>query len=326
MSCYSSAMIVAHPPHPSGEAVAHPAAVWLDLLNPTDSESEIVVELAGLQLPSRDELREIELSSRLAFENDVLRLTAPMISKADTDHPELSYVGLILTPQRLITVRHQPLRVFDAAAAELAGAKCPPTSAGVVVALLRTFVARQADLLEAARARLDSISHRVFRQRSDAPRHVRRSNAVMREKLRALGALGERTSMIRESLLAVDRMIPFALASAKDWFPAELTEDLRVVREDITSLGQFEEHLLGKIQFLLDAVLGFINIEQNDIFKVLTIASVVGIFPTLVAGWYGMNFHNMPEYGWAFGYQFGIGMLLVSTILPLLWFKWRGWL
>ena len=106
----------------------------------------------------------------------------------------------------------------------------------------------------------------------------------------------------------------------------DLVKQLQAVRDDIGSLSLFEEHLLGKVQFLLDAVLGFISIEQNDIFKVLTIASVVGIFPTLVAGWYGMNFHNMPEYGWAYGYQFGIGVILFSTILPLAWFKWRGWL
>ncbi len=148
----------------------------------------------------------------------------------------------------------------------------------------------------------------------------------MREKLQALGRLGERTSIIRESLLGVDRAVSFAMESVKRWFTADLLGRLKCVRDDIASLSQFEEHLLGKVQFLLDAVLGFISIEQNDIFKVLTIASVVGIFPTLMAGWYGMNFHNMPELGWAYGYQFGIGVIVVSTILPLLWFKWRGWM
>jgi magnesium transporter len=319
-------MISAHPPHPAGDAAPHPAAVWLDLMNPGEDETRLIEELTELRLPTRAELREIELSSRLVFEGGKLRLTTPMISKADTEHPELAYVGLVLTPTRLITVHYAALKIFEMTADEIARAPETPSSADVFVALMQSFVARQADLLEAARARLDTISHRVFREHSSAPKHVRRSNAVMRDKLRALGALGERTSMIRESLLAVDRMIPFTLASAKDWFSPELTAKLGVVREDINSLSLFEEHLLGKIQFLLDAVLGFISIEQNDIFKVLTIASVVGIFPTLVAGWYGMNFHNMPELGWAYGYQFGIGAIIASTILPLLWFKWRGWL
>jgi magnesium transporter len=319
-------MISAYPPHPAGEAAVHPAAVWLDLMNPGEGEVRLAEELTGIRLPTRAELREIELSSRLVFESDTLRLTAPMIAKAETDHPDLAYVGLILTPERLITVHYAALKIFEMTADEVAAAPKTPCSADIFLALMQSFVARQADLLEAARARLDTISHRVFREHSNAPRHVRRSNVIMREKLRALGGLGERTSMIRESLLAVDRMIPFALTSAKDWFSPELAAKLAVVREDITSLSQFEEHLLGKIQFLLDAVLGFISIEQNDIFKVLTIASVVGIFPTLVAGWYGMNFQHMPELSWAYGYPFGIGAIVVSTILPLLWFRWRGWL
>jgi magnesium transporter len=191
---------------------------------------------------------------------------------------------------------------------------------------METFVDRQADLLEEARARLDSISHRVFRKAANDPLRARRSNAAMRERLQTLGRIGERISMIRESLLAVERLIPFTLDGAKDWFSREHAERLKAAREDIGSISLFEEHLLGKVQFLLDAILGFISIEQNDIFKVLTIASVVGIFPTLMAGWYGMNFHNMPELGWRYGYQFGIAVILASTIVPLLWFKWRGWL
>jgi magnesium transporter len=183
-----------------------------------------------------------------------------------------------------------------------------------------------ADLLEEARARLDQISHQVFRKSATSPRRVMQTTAAMREKLQFLGRMGERISLIRESLLGVERLIGFSLEQAKAWFSDDLASRLKAARADIEELDQFEEHLLGKVQFLLDAVLGFIGIEQNDIFKVLTIASVVGIFPTLVAGWYGMNFQNMPEYHWAWGYQFGIGVIVLSTILPLVWFKWRGWL
>jgi magnesium transporter len=166
----------------------------------------------------------------------------------------------------------------------------------------------------------------VFRNATKDPRRAMRNTMLMREKLQLLGRIGERISIIRESLLGVDRMVDFAADNAKDWFGPELHDRLRQACQDINALNEFEEHLLGKVQFLLDAVLGFISIEQNDIFKVLTVASVVGIFPTLVAGWYGMNFANMPELHWAYGYQFGIGVIVLSTIAPLLWFKWRGWL
>ena len=319
-------MITAYPPHPHGEPSPHPAAVWLDLMQPTEGEIRSVEDLTGLGLPSPEELRDIEQSARLSFERGVLRLTAPVIAQADTDHPALSHVGFMMSDKLLISIRYEPLRMFDTLAGAYASAQPPSSSAEAFTDLMEAFVGRQADLLQEARAKLDAISQRVFRPASADPKQVKRSNAALRERLQTLGRIGERISMIRETLLAVDRLIPFVREQARAWFPHDLDARLKAVDDDVDALSLFEEHLLGKVQFLLDAVLGFINIEQNDIFKVLTIASVVGIFPTLVAGWYGMNFHNMPEYGWAYGYQFGIGVILVSTIVPLLWFKWRGWL
>lgn len=332
-------MIIAQPPAAKGKARAPTAAtptagalataVWIDLLDPSEEELRQVEKLAKVRLPTRHELTEIERSSRVAFEDGALRLTAPMIAHEEADPCSLTHVGFVMTKTRLITLRYERLDMFEATQKALSatgpgGGKL--TAPQVFVALMQAFVTRQADLLENARARLDAISHHVFRaQGGGVPRQIRNNDSVMREKLRTLGRLGEETSLIRESLMTVDRIVSFAMEAAGGWFSAGQTQDLKTAHDDIGSLALFEEHLLGKIQFLLDAVLGLISIDQNDIFKVLTIASVVGIFPTLVAGWYGMNFHNMPEYGWAYGYQFGIGVIVVSTILPLIWFKWRGW-
>ncbi len=318
-------MLNVQPPHPAGDAAPHPAAVWIDLLNPDEGEVRLVEELLGFKLPTREQLSGIEQSSRLSFDDDVLRMASPVVADADTDHPRLSQIGIILTPTLMISIRYDVLFMFESVARRT-GADAPATSAAAFAAVMQAFVARQADLLEEARARLDEVSHRVFRNATKDPRRAMRNTMLMRDKLQLLGRIGERISIIRESLLGVDRMVDFAADNAKDWFPGDLSDRLRQVCQDIGALNQFEEHLLGKVQFLLDAVLGFIGIEQNDIFKVLTIASVVGIFPTLVAGWYGMNFANMPEYHWAYGYQFGIGVIVLSTIAPLLWFKWRGWL
>jgi len=90
-------------------------------------------------------------------------------------------------------------------------------------------------------------------------------------------------------------------------------------------LVDFEAHLSSKSQFLLDAILGFINTEQNDIFRVLTIVSVIGIPPTLIASMYGMNFHDMPELRWRWGYPYGLTLIALSALAPILWFKRRGW-
>ena len=318
-------MLHVHPPHPAGEASPHPQAVWLDLVAPDEGEISLVENLLGFRLPSRDQLSGIEQSSRLSFDDGVLRMAAPVVAESDTDHPRISPIGIILTPQLMISIRYDTLYMFDSVG-RITGPEAPTTSAAAFAAVMQAFVARQADLLEEARARLDEVSHRVFRTPGSGSRGAMRHTMAIRDKLQLLGRMGERISIIRESLLGVDRMVDFAADNAKPWFVGDLAERLHQVCQDIEALNQFEEHLLGKVQFLLDAVLGFIGIEQNDIFKVLTIASVVGIFPTLVAGWYGMNFANMPEYHWAWGYQYGIGVIVLSTIAPLLWFKWRGWL
>jgi magnesium transporter len=105
----------------------------------------------------------------------------------------------------------------------------------------------------------------------------------------------------------------------------EFANRLEAVGKDVASLNAFQAHLSNKVQFLLDAVLGFITVAQNDLFKILTIVSVVGIPPTVVAGIYGMNFKFMPELSWTWGYPFGLAMIALSTIVPLIWFKWRGW-
>jgi magnesium transporter len=320
-------VITYHPVQAEPGAPPPDGTVWIDLLEASEAEVEMIEAYVGHHLPTRDQLAEIQQSSRQLFKNGVLRLSAPMLAVGDDKTgPHLTQVGLVLTPRLLITVRDQHLQIFEAVAESSCAPHAPTNSPLVFTALLEAFVDRQADLLEEARAHLDEVSHAVFRVSATNPRRVAQTTMIMRRKLQTLGRVGERISLIRESLLTVDRAVPFTLEATKDWFAPDLVHRLGDVRADVESLNQFEEHLLGKVQFLLDAVLGFIGIEQNDIFKVLTVASVVGIFPTLVAGWYGMNFHNMPEYDWAFGYQWGIGAIVLSTIIPLAWFKWRGWM
>jgi magnesium transporter len=319
-------MLVFHPTGGTNAEAPGDGAVWADLLSPTDAEIQLIEDHTGLRLPKLEDLREIERSSQLAADGGVLRLALPVMAEADTDHPSLTYVGMILTPRLLVTLRFQALKFIHAVPDRACPAGRPSSSVEVFTAMLEAFVARQADLLERAREHLDGVSRTAFREPAQNARRQARSNEALRSRLRTLGRIGDRVSMIRDSLLAAGRIAPFAQEAARAWIAPEFAARLSVVREDIESLNQFEEHLSGKVQFLLDAILGFISIEQNDVFKVLTIASVVGIPPTLVASMYGMNFHNMPEYNWAFGYQYGLALILVVTLLPLAWFKWRGWL
>ena len=138
--------------------------------------------------------------------------------------------------------------------------------------------------------------------------------------------LAAHTGRQRESQLGAARRLPFIEANTADWLPTELRTGLTTLHDDIVSLGDFDTHLSDKLQFLLDATLGFINIAQNDVIKVLTIASVVGIPPVLIAGVYGMNFKNMPEYDWTYGYQFGWAVIILTALIPLAIFRWRKWI
>ena len=152
-----------------------------------------------------------------------------------------------------------------------------------------------------------------------------REAADLRLILRRIGASGDLASKIRDGLLGLARMVPYVESLGAAWLPEAVKPRLETVRHDLISLSDYDVHLVNKVQLLLDATLGLINIEQNNIIKVLTIVSVVGVPPTLVASMYGMNFHNMPELSWAWGYPYGLALIALSAIAPLLWFRVRGW-
>jgi magnesium transporter len=315
-------MLTVYPAPGAPGTVSKP--VWIDLLLPTPEERDRMAGEYGLQVPSREALQEIESSSRLRAEGQVLTLSMPLTVPEERADPLPAPLGFILSPSLLLTVRFTEIHGFPNVRARLDKADAPADSTAVFAALIESMVDYRADLLEFISAEVSGVSKRVF------ARHIRRPrravlDGAMREMLAVVGAAGERLSQIRESLLGLQRIVGFSCEMAHDWMRPEIRARLLTARGDLASLSDYETHLWGKIQFLLDAILGFINTDQNDIFKVLTIVSVVGVPPTLIASMYGMNFHNMPELSWRYGYQFGLALILASTILPILWFKWRGW-
>src|SRR5499433_3077987 len=308
-----------------GVHAAHKVS-WLDLLDPTPEERSIVESDCGLKLPSRHDLSEVESSSRIAEENGVLFLSMPIVSHARALEDAPSPIGFVLSKNVLVTIRYTQLRSFDAAAAKLSKNDTRASSVDAFATLVEEMVDRSADVLEGIAAELDAVSRSVFLKTRTRRRHLTRSNDALHRTLIEVGNAGERLSQIRGSLLGLQRIVPFVSEPERDWIPHTMRSRLKTAQTDLLSLTDYETHLSNKVQFLLDAVLGFINTKQNDIFTVLTIVSVVGIPPTLVASIYGMNFKNMPELDWAWGYQFGLTLIVLSTVLPILWFKWRGWL
>ncbi len=316
------------PPANAGTTVLAPEIVWIDLLNPEAGETGRIEKITGLVVPSLDELSEIESSSRLRARDGALYLSVPLIYSAEPDQPLSTPVGFVLTRDRLITVRFAELSSFASSAERTVPAESPrATSAGIFIALLEAVVDSLADALERSASELDGLSHRLFRAGPAGSRSRGRSivEADLRIILRRVGHNGDLASKIRDSLLGIARIVPFVLTAAADWLPPEVKPRLETLRQDVASLNDYDAHLLNKVQLLLDATLGLINIDQNNIIKVLTIVSVVGVPPTLVASIYGMNFKNMPELDWAWGYPYGLAVIVFSALLPLLWFKWRRW-
>ncbi|HSM95557.1 MAG TPA: magnesium transporter CorA family protein [Rhizomicrobium sp.] len=299
-------------------------AIWIDLFNPTQEEIGKVGSALHIDIPARAELEEIESSSRLQFEDDTLQVSTPVSAHGDEDVP--TPVGFVLTGKFLVTIRYTEMHAFEATAHLCNKKSHDLTSGEVFISLVEGMVDYGADMLEQIGTHLNDMSREAFRRYGKQPRRsIKRQTRLLREALLDIGSTGDRLSQIRESLLGLQRIAPFAREKTQGWMKPELQTRLKTIERDLGSLADFEVHLSNKVQFLLDAILGFINTEQNDIFKVLTIASVVGIPPTFIASMYGMNFHDMPEYTWHFGYEWGLFLIVLSTVLPIAWFKWRGW-
>jgi len=302
-------------------------AAWADLVDPTDAEVAKACSDYRIAVPARRQLEEIESSSRLRAEGDTLFLSMPVTPRpADGAEPVTAPVGFVITPNVLVTIRYADLRAFQNVREQIAKKGTPCPSSEIFLTLLEAMVDTSADKLEEIKTELDTVSRRVFKRYSRMrERNSARSNKALKEILVLVGDAGDRVSQLRETLLGLQRIIPFVADKAQKWLGDDAQARLKTAATDLQSLADFEVHLSNKVQFLLDAVLGFLNTEQNDIFKVLTIVSVVGIPPTLIASMYGMNFQNMPEYHWHYGYAYGLTLIVLSTVLPMAWFKWRGW-
>lgn len=311
---------------PGAHATAEPDAVWIDLFEPTDQERSFVERFTQLRVPALADIAEIESSSRLMTEGPTLYLSMPLTYyDKQREVSAVSPVGFVLSKSHLITVRYASMPVFDDFAERFAG-NAQTTSGGAFIGLLEAIIDRLADVLEHTGADLADISHRIFAVDSDSERNSNKIDARLRGTLRTIGRIGDRLANIRDSLVGTQRIVGYVHDMSAEWMDKTLVHRCSTLRADILSLMDYDAQLGNKVQFLLDATLGFINIEQNNGIKILTVVSVVGVPPTLVASIYGMNFKWIPELEWHYGYFYGLTVILLSAILPLLWFKKRGWI
>lgn len=299
-------------------------SLWLDLINPDLAEEALVEKLLGIPLPTREDLKDIEPSSRLYVEEGGVYMTGSLVWKAESDLPEITDVAFILAGHRLVTIRYAEPRAFALFSAALLRMPGKYRSGAELLArLLETIVDRTAEVLEAGVARIDELSATVFVDRKAAKRRPPR---FLEDKLLDIAAHHRLVSKARDSLVSLSRMVAFLRSLPKVREDREADELCGIVAHDIQSLSEHAAFVSNNITFLLDASLGLINVEQNAIIKIFSIASVVFLPPTLVASIYGMNFHFMPELEWTFGYGFALVAMLLSAVIPFLLFRWKGWL
>lgn len=300
-----------------------PNAIWIDMKSPSPGEDKAVEKLVGIEIPTREDMQEIEISSRLYVENGARYMTATLMCAADSQAPRTTPVTFILTDHRLVTVRYDEPRPFALIAAKLARS-CSPNMTGdeLLLELLDAVIDRCADILERAGADVDSVSSQIFEPSAERG-HARTYSQI----LLTIGKKGDLTSKVRESLVSIGRLISFVTVETDNvrW-SKEQKAQFKTLQRDVSSLTDHASYLSNKITFVLDAMLGVVNLEQNNIIKLFSVMAVVLMPPTLIASAYGMNFKMMPELEWAFGYPMALGMMLVAAVLPYMFFKWKRWL
>jgi len=309
-------------PVPLGDEASLPDEVlWIDLFEPTVAEEKAVESMLSVSVPTREEMQEIEISSRLYQEHGASYMTATVLSRTETETPQSRPVTFILAGHRLVTLRYTDPMPFRAYAAQVQrpGAPCA-SGEDILAGLLDAIVDRIADILERTQHEMDELSAHIFGEQQ------RLREVDLEEVLRKIGLAQGLTTRARESLVSIGRL-PSFLARPADGKPEHPpTRAFDTVARDVTSLSDHATFLSNKISFMLDATLGMINIKQTGIIKIFSVAAVVFLPPTLIASIYGMNFAHMPELSWPWGYPVAVGLMVVSAIVPYLYFKLRGWL
>jgi magnesium transporter len=299
-------------------------AVWVDMFQPTPAEDRMVERALGVSIPTREEMQEIEVTSRLYTENGARYMTATLMCQSDSDNPRTTAVTFILAGHRIVTVRYDEPKPFSIVNNRLARV-CPPNPTGesIMLDILDAVIDRAADILEKVAADVDGLSHQIFDHAQGGFLRQESHNNIFL----GIGRRGDLTSKVRESLVSIGRLLLFMQAEVEgEKWPKDQRAHVKGMQRDVGSLSDHATYLTNKIQFLLDAVLGVVSLQQNNIIKIFSVAAVVFMPPTLVASIYGMNFRHMPELDLEYGYPIAIGLMILAAVLPYLFFKWRRWL
>lgn len=300
--------------------------VWIDLANPVASEESLVENALALNIPTRDDMQEIEPSSRLYAEKGALYLTAQIIATHDPHEAEIGPVTFMLTADRLITIHYHKPGSFAFFAGWATSHDMGCTSGQTTLtALLETIVDRIADVIEGEARKLDALTKSIF----EAHRPSGKSSTLS-VILQRIGRAEDLNGKIIESLSTIQRIVTYLGAPLTTEAGTLLTGlnkgQIKSLGRDVRSLSETAASQSHKILFQLDATLGVINIRQSDVIKIFSVVAFVFLPPTLIASVYGMNFKYMPELEWHWGYPMAVGLMVLSAVIPYLIFRAKKWL
>lgn len=299
-------------------------AIWIDLLEPTPTEERLVETSLRIDVPTREEMKEIETSNRLYEDNGALYMTATVAAQLDTDRPVSTAITFILSGNRLVTNRYISTKPFQHFATY---AQTHPAAgqdaAAILAGLIEALTERIADILERVGGDLDSVSGNIFaRHGTTTP-----TSRDLRSMIERIGFNGELNSKARESLVSLGRLLVFAQQSGNIEMRGEQRDRFRSISRDVASLSDHTSFLGTKVSFLLEATLGLISVEQNNIIKIFSVAAVLFLPPTLIASIYGMNFDLLPDLpGRYSNFLFSIALMIGSMGITFALFKRKGWL
>jgi magnesium transporter len=289
-------------------------AIWIDLVNPTQEERQAVEKFSGISLPKIQETEELEATSHYEVYTNGFQVNCSFLKKIESTFKNIN-VAFLFNKNCLISLcscKIPAINLLKKQWQENAISNNDPRS--IILALHEIKIDRLADLAEGSYLSLEKISHQIFG----------RNNTELEQTIDDLSKQDDLNGKIRLCLMDGQRDLNFMLRRG------QLTEDnSRVsneISEDIKTLLTHNTFLSERIDFLLNAALGFINIEQNKIIKIFSIAAVVFMPPTVIASIYGMNFHYMPELTWHWGYPISLLIMTVAGISPYVYFKRKGWL
>ena len=301
----------------SASALAHVTPVWVDLEAPTPEEKGWIAERFGLTIPEDIVDEDLEESARFYEEdNGELHIRSDFLID-DSHTPRNVRVAFILHGKVLFSVHGEDLPVFRLL--RLRARRIPALIEDAKDVLLKLYDADaeySADALEGIYDNLEAVSARVLKKEITDPDAAEVLAAIAKEE--------DLNGRIRRNMMDTRRALSFMMRSRM--LNAEQFEESRQILRDIDSLDSHTAFLFDKINFLMDATVGFININQNRIIKIFSVASVALLPPTLIASVYGMNFHSMPELDWSLGYPFAIALMAASVITPFWYFRRKGWL